>query len=165
MTKLYELSNNVIGLRAMLDDESIDEETFLDTLESIEGELETKAENLLKFEREILADVSAVDAEIARLTKIKTVRTNRAKALREYLRFNMEKSGINKIACPYFSITLAKARDVAVIETPELIPPRYWDKVPATRKLVKKRVLDDLKAGKKVVGASLGKAKRTLLVK
>lgn len=165
MTKLYELSNNVIALRAMVDDEAIDEQTFLDTLESIEGELEVKAENLLKFERELLADVEAIDAEIKRLTRLKSARANRANALREYLRDNMERSQIDKIACPFFVITLRKPTPVLVVDNEDDVPPRYFDKVPATRKLNRKRALDDLKAGKKVKGCSLGESKRSLLIK
>lgn len=164
MTKLYELTNAVIGLRAMIDDESIDEQTFLDTLESIEGEIEVKAENLLKFERELLADVDAVNNEIKRLQRIKTARANRAAALREYLRLNMLNSGIDKIACPFFSITLKKAAPILVVEDDSLIPKRYFEVV-TTRKLKRKELLDDLKAGKGIKGASIGESKRALLIK
>ena len=165
MTHMYELSNSVIGLRNMLDDESIDDQTFADTLESIEGEIEIKAENLLKFEREVLADVSAIDAEIKRLTKIKNVRKNRADSLREYLRSNMERSEIDKIACPFFAITLRKATKILIVDDEAVIAPRFFDKIPASKKLNRKRALDALKAGKKVAGCSLGSSKRSLLVK
>ena len=165
MTKLYELTNNVVGLRLMLDDETIDEQTFTDTLESIEGEIEIKAENLLKFEREILAEVAAVEEEIKRLTRIKNARKNRADNLREWLRMNMVKSEIDSIACPFFTITLRKASKVLVVDTVELIPPRFWVKIPATKRLDKKMALDALKAGKKVPGASIGESKRGLVIK
>lgn len=162
--KLYELSNNVIGLRDMLDDEMIDDQTFLDTLEGIEGEIEAKTENLLKFEREILADVSAIDAEIKRLTRIKSARQNRAKALREYLRFNMDRSGITKIASPMFTATLKAPSKVLVVENEDEIPEEYW-RVKTTRSLDRKAVLDALKEGVEIPGATIGESKRALLVR
>ena len=165
MTKLYELTNSVIGLRMMVDDEAIDEQSFLDTLEAIEGEIEVKAENLLKFERELLADVDALDTEIKRLTMRKNTIKNRTDALREYLRTNMERMEIEKIACPFFVITLRKASPVLVVEDEGAIPAKYFVTIPATQRLDKKATLDALKAGEQIPGALIGESKRSLLIK
>jgi len=165
MTKLYELTNSVIGLRMMADDDAIDEQSFLDTLEAIGGEIEVKAENLLKFERELLADVDALEAEIKRLAMRKNTIKNRTDSLREYLRSNMERSGIEKIACPFFVITLRKASPVLVVEDEAAIPAKFFVTIPATQRLDKKATLDALKAGEQIPGAVIGESKRSLLIK
>ena len=55
MSNLYELTNNYETLLNMLYDEDADEEMILDTLESIEGEIEDKADGYAKIIRELEA--------------------------------------------------------------------------------------------------------------
>ena len=45
MSKLYELKENWKQVQEMLYEEEIDEQCILDTLESIEGEIEDKADS------------------------------------------------------------------------------------------------------------------------
>ena len=162
MTKLYELTGNYLAVRDMLD-EGMPVEAVQDTLESIEGEIEVKAENLLHVVSNYNADVSALDTEIKRLQKRKTAVQNKQQQLRDYLKFNMQESGIKKISCPLYTITLAKGRDIALIEDAALIPPRFCTKPePQPRK---KDILAALKDGKKVPGAVLGKSEESLRIR
>ena len=44
MANIYELTNDFLELLNMLEDEEVDEEVIMDTLESIEYEIEDKAD-------------------------------------------------------------------------------------------------------------------------
>ena len=164
MTQLYVLSGQYLALQRMAEDSDIDADTLRNTLEGIEGSIELKAQGLLQVVRGIESDIDAVDAEIKRLTAIKNVRKNRIESLRDYLKFNMENTGINKITCPLFSITLAKAKPMVIVEDESLIPKKYI-KTTITKAPVKADILTDLKAGKAVAGCVLGESQRSLTIK
>jgi hypothetical protein len=162
--KLYELTAQVKGLQRLMEDGEMDEQTLQDTLEGLEGDLQVKADGLLAYVSNLGSDVAAIDAEINRLQARRNAIANHQESLREYLRFNMEQSGIDKITCPLFTITLRKAPDVVVIESEDLIPAMYKETV-ETVKISKEAIKRHLKEGIHVPGARLGEGKRGLLIK
>lgn len=162
--KLYELTAQVKGLQRLMEDGEMDEQTLQDTLEGLEGDLQVKADGLLAYVSNLGSDVAAIDAEINRLQARRNAISNHQESLREYLRFNMEQSGIDKITCPLFTITLRKAPDVVVIESEDLIPAMYKETV-ETVKISKEAIKRHLKEGIHVPGARLGDGKRGLLIK
>lgn len=161
MTTLYEMTSQMIGLKAMLDDPEIDFD-LTDTLDGLEGDIQDKAENLLAVVSNIGSDVDQIDSEIKRLQARKKTLTNSQDRLREYLRFNMDAAGIQKITCPLFSITLTKPRPVVQIDDETKIPDDY---IKVTRTPVKADILRELKAGKEIPGASLGESKPGLMIR
>lgn len=160
--KLYELTGQYLQLQKLADDPETPPEVLADTLEGITGEIELKAQGLLQVVRGIESDIDALDSEIARLQEMKKVRQNRIDSLRDYLKFNMQQSGITKITCPLFSITLAAGRDVVVIDDENKLPS---DLVYLKRTPDKVRILAALKAGEDVPGANLGKSAESLRIK
>lgn len=162
MTKLYELAGQYRALAELADDPDMPAQALADSLEGLEGEIEVKAEALLQVVAGLDGDTGAIDAEIRRLQHRKQVIANRAQRLREYLRENMEATGIDKIECPLFKITLTKPRPMAVINDESQIPDRY---IKTIRTPNKTAILADLKTGKQVPGCALGETKRGLLVK
>ena len=157
--KLYELTGQYLALQQLADNPDID---LTDTLEGLTGEIELKAQGLLQVVRGIEADIEAVDTEIKRLQEIKKTRQNRIDSLRDYLRFNMQQSGITSIKCPLFSITLAAGRDVAVITDESKLP---RDLLRITESPDKAAILAALKAGNEISGAHLGKSQESLRIK
>lgn len=75
----------------------------------------------------------------------------------------MEASGISKIECPYFSITLAAGRDIAVIDDPEILPDDLVD-VEMSIKPKRADILKALKIGD-VTGAHIEKSKTSIRIK
>ena len=164
MTSLYEMTGQYLALAELADDPNMPEDALTDSLEGIEGEIEVKAQALLQVVAGMEGDTGAIDREIERLKGRKQVIQNRANSLRQYLFDNMVISGINKIACPLFQITLAKGRPMVVVNDAESIPDKYI-KTTITRAPVKKEILAALKAGEGVAGCVLGESKRSLRVK
>lgn len=159
--KLHEMTAAVAKLH---DDESIDAQTLKDTLESIEGDIEEKGVNIVKLTKGWDADISAIDEEIKRLTTRKKAIKNRAEQLRDYLRYNMQASGISKIECPLFTVSLRKARDIVSIDDESLIPDDYVT-VKTTVSPNKAEILKSLKAGVDIPGASITESEQSLVIK
>ncbi len=63
MSSIYELTDQWKEVEGMLYDGETDEQTILDTLESIEGEIEQKADNYAKLIKNMLSDAEILGAE------------------------------------------------------------------------------------------------------
>jgi len=161
--KLYEITESLKGLEKLAD-EGMDDETIADTFEAVEGEFNEKAVAVVHVTKNMDADIDAVDAEIKRLQGRKSMLNAKKDSIVEYLRFNMEESGISKIECPLFTITLAKGRDIVRIEDEGKIPTDYLN-IKTIMTPMKKEILADLKSGKDIPGASIVKTKSSLRIK
>jgi hypothetical protein len=164
VTKLYELTGSYLALAELADDPNMPEDALTDSLEGLEGEIEIKAQALLQVVSGLEGDTGAIDAEIKRLQARKGVINNRALSLRNYLKDNMAQTGINKISCPLFQITLSKARPMVAITDSLAIPDKYIRTL-TQKQPMKKEILDALKAGESIPGCELGESARGLLVK
>jgi hypothetical protein len=162
--KLYELTNQFAALSRLVDDPDTPEGALTDSLEGIEGEIELKAEALLQVVTNMGSDVCSIDDEIARLNHRKAVIANRQQSLKDYLRHNMQASGISKISCPLFDITLTKPRPMAVVQDEALVPDEYVESK-VVRRVKRDRVLAALKNGKDIPGCVLGESAPGLVIK
>ena len=159
--KLYELAEQYLELANI---EDMDPQALTDTLEGISGEIEKKAEAIVAVRANMDSSISAIDAEVKRLTERKRLIQSREKSMREYLRHNMSTAGIKKIECPLFSITLAAGRDVVEIDDLDSVPDEYVD-VETSIKPDKKRILAALKKGESIDGATLKKSAESVRIK
>lgn len=148
MASLYELTGQYLEIYNM----ELDEETKLDTLDSIdwETEYETKVENYIKVMKNIDADVEARKAEIKRLTELNKADEKKKDHLKDTLSASMNTTGHERVDTPLFKVSFRKSQAVEVDET--VLPEAY--KV-ATWKPDKKRLKEDLKNGLEIIGASL----------
>ena len=160
MTKLYDIAKDYIGLL----ESDIPEDQLQDCLESIEDAIEEKASNIIAVVMTLDADTSAIDEQIKRLQVRKKAIIGNKERLKEYLRYNMEQTGINKIKHPLFSITLGKLSVTAEITDEKLIPDDY---VNVKTEIVadKRKILSDLKSGVVIPGVVLSEGKTRLLIK
>jgi chaperonin cofactor prefoldin len=164
MTTLHEITDKHRDLIALADQDEDMAQAVADTMESIEGEFEDKALSLITVVNNMDADAEAIKNEISRLSaRMKSIE-NKQNHMREYLRVNMEASGINKIQCPLFTITLAKGRDIVSIDDEDKIPADYLN-IKTIMTPMKKEILSALKEGEDVPGASITKSKSSLRIK
>lgn len=103
MSKMYELEGEFLELFAMIDDEEIDEDMLLDTLEAIDGEIEIKAENMAKMMKHIDGEASAIGDEIKRLQARKKALENRSNWLKRSIEQAMRITGKMKFKTALFS--------------------------------------------------------------
>ena len=161
---LYEITAKHREL-ALLGEENEDmAQAVADTMEMVEGEFEDKAISLINVMKNLGAGIPSIDAEIARLiARKKTIENNQAH-MTKYLQTNMEASGISKIECPLFTITLAKGRDIVQVDDADKIPAEYMN-YKTSASPMKKEILAALKEGEKIDGASLVKSSNSIRIK
>ncbi|MDU7710311.1 MAG: siphovirus Gp157 family protein, partial [Clostridium sp.] len=63
MSSIYELTDQWKEVEGMLYDGETDEQIILDTLESIDGEIEQKADNYAKLIKNMEADIETLSKE------------------------------------------------------------------------------------------------------
>ena len=148
MATLYELTGQFLDIYNL----ELDEETKLDTLDSIDWQTdyEEKVENYIKVIKNIESDVEARKNEIKRLTELNKADEKKKDHLKETLSTSMQLTGYERVDTPLFKVSFRKSQAVEVDET--VLPESY--KV-ATWKPDKKRLKEDLKNGLEIVGASL----------
>lgn len=93
MSNLYKLNEAWQEVANMLYQDDVDEQMILDTLESIEGEIEDKADNYAYIITEILNDANACKVEKDRLEKRQKSLENKAKNLKKNLAEIMKNIG------------------------------------------------------------------------
>lgn len=125
MSNLYQLTNDYETVLNMLYDEDADEEMILDTLESIEGEIEDKADNYAKIIKELEAKQNARKEEAKRLTESAKVFENRVKALKSNLFNSMKATGKTKFATDLFSFNIAKNSGKQTLTIDGEVPEEY----------------------------------------
>ena len=125
MSNLYQLTNDYETVLNMLYDEDADEEMILDTLESIEGEIEDKADNYAKIIKELEAKQNARKEEAKRLTESAKVFENRVKALKSNLFNSMKATGKTKFATDLFSFNIAKNGGKQTLTIDGEVPEEY----------------------------------------
>lgn len=148
MATLYELTGQFLDIYNL----ELDEETKLDTLDSIDWQTdyEEKVENYIKVIKNIESDVEARKAEIKRLTELNKADEKKKDHLKETLSTSMQLTGHKRVDTPLFKVSFRKSQ---AVEVDELVLPESY-KV-ATWKPDKKRLKEDLKNGLEIVGASL----------
>ncbi len=165
MPHLYELTAQMQGLQALIDEGELDAETLQDTLEGLGTDLQEKGENVLLFLANLAGDIQAFDAEIKRMTARKKTLQRNHDWMKEYLRTNMIENGIQKIECPVFTATLRKPGKKVEITNEKDLPVEYQTLVPASWTINKVQIGKDLKAGIEIPGAKLVDAKTPITIK
>ena len=158
--KLHEMSKDYIGFL----ESDLTGDDLTDCLDSIEDAIDEKASNIVKLVASLDVDVSGLDTEIKRLQARKKAVTNNQERLREYLRYNMEVTGITKIKHTLFNITLGKPTVTAEIVDIDFLPDNYVN-TEVVIKADKKAILKALKDGEDIPGAILSTGKSRLLIK
>ena len=148
MATLYELTGQFLDIYNM----ELDEETKLDTLDSIDWQTdyENKVENYIKVIKNTEADVEARKNEIKRLTELNRADKRKIERMEENLKESMVVTGHEQVDTTLFKVSFRKSEAVEVDDL--LLPEAY--KV-ATYKPDKKRLKEDLKNGLEILGAEL----------
>ncbi len=159
MPKLYELTGAYNDIWELVNDETTDLTVIEDTLQSIEGAIEEKATNIVKFIRSMEFDVDAIKTEEKRLADRRRAVENRIQGIKDYIKAQMEKAGLDKIKTPILTIALQNNPPAVNIIEQDKIPASYITIVPEQYIPNKKAICDALKAGQSVPGCELTQGK------
>ena len=156
MSTLYELTDEYLRF---LDEVDEDDEAFIDTLESIEGEIEDKADNYAKLIKEFEAEAEKFDKESKRLADKRDAIKNKVSRMKRSLEQAMIVTGKTKFKTELFSFGIQKNtpsvvlsfddKDVAEIDK---LPDRF---VKVTKTVNKTAIKDAINAGEDIGFAHL----------
>lgn len=158
---LYQLASEHKAALDKLNDLDLPPETVADTLESLGGELQVKAQNVVMFLRNLETTAEAIGEAMKSMAARRKAIENRVEGLKRYVKESMEMNGIQVIECPQFRISLAKNPPSVEIEDERQIPTDYLtDPPPPPPQIDKKLILQALKDGHNVPGARLRQGTR-----
>ena len=146
---LYELSVAFQEVQNM----ELDPEVMQDTLDSIEGTLESKLENTVKVIRNRKARITALKAEEDRLKKARQSEENAVKWLEMYVKDSLKLIGKNKYEAGMFKLSIQKNPVSVNITNKKILPEDYL--IPQPLKVNKTSLKKALKDGIEVPGAEL----------
>lgn len=106
--KLYELTGQYIDLLEMMQDGETDQQLIKDTLESLDFDIEEKADNYAKIIKNIEGDANTIDEEIKRLSAKKQALNSNIDALKRNLEQSMVATNKTKFKTVLFSFGIQK---------------------------------------------------------
>ena len=124
---LYEITQDYLQIQHMMEDSELDPKTLADTMEGIEGELEVKADGYAKVIRNMESDISAIKAEMTRLSDRKKTIEKNIQTLKLALQKAMEITGKTKFKTELFSFGVRTNAPAVVMDEQyiENIPERF----------------------------------------
>ena len=156
MTSLYEIATAFKQDAEKLADLDLDAQTIADTLDGLSGDLETKAQGVAYFLKNLEATAASIKQAEADMAARRKALENRAERLRQYVFDSMQVAGIEKISCPHFVIAIKKNPAAVDVFEPGLLPAEFMTKpIPPESMPDKKLIAAALKAGTDVPGARL----------
>jgi len=153
---LYELAAEHRTALEKLADLDLPPEAVADTLESLGGELEAKAQNVVAFMRNLETTAIAIKEAEGQMASRRKAIENRVSSLKRYVLDAMQHNGIQRIDCPHFSISIAKNPPAVDVYDEGQIPKDYFiDPPPPPPQLDKNLIKQAIKDGFEVPGARL----------
>jgi hypothetical protein len=142
-----------------------DLQSYIDTLEAIEDEINGKVENITKFMKNIEGDIESFKSEEARLAKKRKYLENKYKGLKSYMQSVLEVNKIEVVNAGTFKVSIRKTNPSVGIIDEKQIPDAY--KIPQEAKLDSRALLaalKKLKEGETIEGAVLVSDKKHIQI-
>ncbi|EAE7815255.1 siphovirus Gp157 family protein [Listeria monocytogenes] len=155
MSTLYSIQGKYQQLLNLA--EQLDPELLKDTLESIDDELETKAENVAFVIKELEGQSLVLETETKRLAERKNTINNNVKRLKQSLFDAMITAKKQKIKTNLFTLDIRKNPSSIIVEDESKLL-NYLIEQP--KKIDKTKLGDDLKKGIEVPGAKIIQTER-----
>ena len=123
--KLYELTGQYLELEEMAANGEIDEQTFVDTMESIAEDIKSKADGYARVIRNLEANVEAYKNEEERLYSKRKTLENNIKRMKSNLQYCMCVTGEKKFKTELFSFNVKKGPRKLVVDKIEAVPEEF----------------------------------------
>lgn len=160
MKPLYALVSQHRALER-IDPEEIDEQTLLDTLEGLEGEITIKAQSCAATVRNMEVFADTIDAAAKQMKERADRLRRKSEWLRAYLLNNMQAAGISRIEAPEFKVAIRKNPPSVLVDESTKLPDEYLvTPPPPPPRPDKKKIGEALKAGKSIDGCQLVQGER-----
>lgn len=162
--KLYELTEEYQTVLDALEDAGADQQTIEDTLAIYKDDLLDKGRNVAAYFQNLDADIKAMKDAENRIAARRKALESKSESLKDYLRFNMERSGITEISCPEFVVKLGKPSKVCEIFDEAKVPGKYKVRK-VTISIDKNTIKKAINSGENIEGARIVDGKSRLTIK
>lgn len=135
MNTLYQLQTEYMQLLDMLQDPDVDPEIIIDTLEGIEGEIETKADSLITVCKELEAQAQKWKTEKERAEKNQRAAENGMKRIKESILLAMQTTGKTKLPTEHYKLSIDKDGGLAPLKYTGEVPMEYCKHEPDNKKI------------------------------
>jgi len=160
---LYEIGHQYRADVALLESLDLDDATFSDTLEALSGDLEAKAVNVIYYAKNLDATASAIKLAEADMAARRKSLERRSEALRAYVKHNMLSTGIQKISCDHFALSIQNNPESVEIFDEAQLSQLYFREIPAKFEVDKLLIKKAIKDGFDVPGAKLTQSTRLVI--
>lgn len=153
MANLYELETIDSELRELLANGEIDNQTYLDTLESLGGSPADKIANTIKYMRSVQADADKLKAEAKHFADRAKVAQNEADRQKKRIDEYMKYKGYDKLDAGLFKVSYRKNPPALSVTSEDHIPKSFYiEQRPTLDKAILKR---ELQNGLEIEGVEL----------
>jgi hypothetical protein len=152
---LFQLAADYRAAAMKLDDMDLDAQTVSDTLDSLTGDIEVKAQNVAMFAKSLEATADAIKQHEEAQARRRKAIESRAAALRDYIARCMEATGLQRIEAPALRLSFRKVSCV-VIDGMDLLPAEFVRKPePPQPEPDKRAIAAAIGGGREVPGAHI----------
>ena len=155
--KLYEIAEEMAVIERMMTEEDVDQESFEKYLNSLNIERDAKLANIGLLVKQVLADIAARKALMDELKRKNEADERRIEWLKAYALGHIDKP----VKTLLLTMARYQGREKVTIYGP--LPEQYL--IPQEPKVDKKAVMEALKAGDAVPGASLDRGDDFLVIR
>ena len=158
---LYTLALEFRAAAEQLADLDLPPEVVADTLDSLTGDIEQKAQNVALFTRNLEATAAAIKQAEADMAKRRKAIENRVQGLKDYLLSAMQATGIKKIEGPYLRIGIRDNPEAVEVFDAAQVPAEFMRQPePPPAAPDKAAIKAAIKAGAEVAGCRLTRSQR-----
>jgi disulfide oxidoreductase YuzD len=150
--KLFELTEQYNQVRNLID-EDVDNETLQDTLESLQGAIEEKLDNIAFIVREMDYQISALDEEAKRMRAKKERLETQKDGLKNYILQQLQHADLRKVKTAKNTIYTRITRKVEVDNLAEL--DSEYIRVTEKKEADKKKLKEAIDSGQEVKGVRI----------
>lgn len=158
---LYEIAGQY---RAVLDMEPESDEEIvaqMNALDELEGEITEKADNIVRYMRNLGAEADALKAEENRLYQKRRAVENKIERLKAYLAAQMMMAGLHELKAGLFKLRFQPTTPAISIIDESVIPEKFWV---VKREISKTDIKEAIKAGEEVPGIEIQRGE-TLVIR
>ena len=160
---LYQLADDYLAaFDALSEMDEVPEAAITDTLAGLAGTFQDKAVNVALYLRTLEAEAAAIADARKAMERRETALTHHATRLRDYLKGEMERTGLVRLDSPFLALRVQANPPAVVVEDEGMLPARFTETV-TTVKVLKAEIGKALKAGEIVFGAHLEQTTRLVI--
>lgn len=158
---LYEIAGQY---RAVLDMEPESDEEIvaqMNALDELEGEITEKADNIVRYMRNLGAEADALKTEENRLYQKRRAVENKIERLKAYLAAQIMMAGLHELKAGLFKLRFQPTTPAISIIDESVIPEKFWV---VKREISKTDIKEAIKAGEEVPGIEIQRGE-TLVIR